>query len=172
MWNRQVKGTVVSPEIKVLFQLIRHSHHRVPTPIHPSSTQGEAGRNHLNEEITPLLPIGLGEQYSQTISNLGHAALMRRCELPYKRKCWTNSRGPLVNSVLWGSHMEGDFIKLCQQRMSADTRGLHRDVVYLGWLIEPSNMSPNAGGGGCWTVEGSYGAQINFGDLTPYLTLT
>jgi hypothetical protein len=28
--------------------------HRVPTPIPPSSTQGKAGRNHLNEEITPL----------------------------------------------------------------------------------------------------------------------
>ncbi len=27
-------------------------------------------------------------------------------------------------------------------------RGLQRDVVYLGWLIEPSDMSPNAGGRG------------------------
>jgi hypothetical protein len=31
-----------------------------------------AGRNHLNEEIPPLLPTGMGERYSQTISNLGH----------------------------------------------------------------------------------------------------
>ncbi len=23
---------------------------------------------------------------------------------PYKRKCWTNSGGPLVNSLLWGLH--------------------------------------------------------------------
>ncbi len=51
--------------------------HRVPIP-----TRGKAGRNHLNEEITPLLPTGIGKQYSQTISNLGHAALLRRCELP------------------------------------------------------------------------------------------
>jgi hypothetical protein len=42
----------------------------------------KAGRNHMNEEITPLLPTGLTEQYSKTISNLGHAALLRRCELP------------------------------------------------------------------------------------------
>jgi hypothetical protein len=34
-----------------------------------------------NEEITPLLPPGIGERYSKTISNLGHAALLRRCGL-------------------------------------------------------------------------------------------
>ena len=39
-------------------------------------------RNRLNEEITPLLPAGIGERCSQTRSNLGHAALLRRCELP------------------------------------------------------------------------------------------
>jgi hypothetical protein len=53
--------------------------HRVPSP--PPSTLVKAGRNHLNEEITPLLLIGIGERYSQTISNLGHVALLRRCEL-------------------------------------------------------------------------------------------
>jgi hypothetical protein len=42
-------------------QLIYHrvcctwKEHSVPTPP-PSSTRGKAGRNHLNEEITPLLP--------------------------------------------------------------------------------------------------------------------
>jgi hypothetical protein len=51
-------------------------------PHPPSSTRGKTGRNHLNEEITPLLPTGIGERFSQTISNLGHAALLRRCELP------------------------------------------------------------------------------------------
>ncbi len=35
----------------------------------------------MNEEITPLLPIVIGERYSQTISNLRHAALLRRREL-------------------------------------------------------------------------------------------
>ncbi len=56
--------------------------HRVPFPTTPSTTQVKAGRNHLNEEITPVLPIVIGELFSQTISNLGHAALLRRCELP------------------------------------------------------------------------------------------
>jgi hypothetical protein len=51
-------------------------------PSFPFSTRGKAGRNHLNEEITPLLPTGIGERFSQTISNLGHAALLRRYELP------------------------------------------------------------------------------------------
>ncbi len=41
-----------------------------------------AGKNNLNEEITPLLPTGIGERYCQTISNLGHAELLRRCEIP------------------------------------------------------------------------------------------
>jgi hypothetical protein len=51
-----------------------------PNP--PSSTRGKAGRNNLNEEITPLLPTEIGERYNQTISNLGQAAVLRRCELP------------------------------------------------------------------------------------------
>ncbi len=55
------------------------------------------------------------------------------------------------------------------------SRGLQRDVVYLGWPKAPSHMSPNAGAGGelrglsQW-VQLYIGAQINFGDLTPYLT--
>ncbi len=40
-----------------------------------------AGKNHLNEEINPLLPPGIGEGCSQTVSNVRHAALLRRCEL-------------------------------------------------------------------------------------------
>ncbi len=63
------------------------------------------------------------------------------------------------------------------------SQGLQRDVVYLCWPIAPQYTSPNAGewGGGGWRVAGSqpmstavhitwHGAQINFGDLTPYLT--
>ncbi len=33
-------------------------------------------------KVIPLLPTGKGERYSQTLSNLGHATLLRRCELP------------------------------------------------------------------------------------------
>jgi hypothetical protein len=54
-------------------------------------------------------------------------------------------------------------------------QGVTKDVAYLGWPIAPSYMSPNAGGGGgCGFLANEYscahGAQINFGDLTPYLT--
>ncbi len=53
--------------------------------------------------------------------------------------------------------------------------GLQRDVVYPAWPIAPSYTSPNAGRG--WELRGvsqwvqlCTGAQVNFGDLTPYLT--
>ncbi len=41
-----------------------------PPPLHVAT----AGKN-------PPLPTGIGERYGQTISNLGHAALLRQCEL-------------------------------------------------------------------------------------------
>jgi hypothetical protein len=59
----------------------------LPTECRPSPPLplrvATAGNNHLNKEITPLLPTGIGERCSQTISNLGQAALLRRCaDLP------------------------------------------------------------------------------------------
>jgi hypothetical protein len=51
------------------------------------------------------------------------------------------------------------------------------DVVYLGWPIMSSHISPNAGGGAKlldlsqW-VQLYTGAQRNFGALTPYLTMS
>jgi hypothetical protein len=56
--------------------------HRVPTPPPLPLRVAKAGRNNFNEEITPILPTGIGDRYSQTISNLGHAAQLRRWELP------------------------------------------------------------------------------------------
>ncbi len=50
----------------------------LPPPLRVAKT----GKNHLSEEINPLLLTGIGERYCQTIANLGHAALLRRCELP------------------------------------------------------------------------------------------
>ncbi len=47
----------------------------------------------------PPPPTGIGERYCQTIPILGHAELLCRCNFPCKRKCWTNSGGPLVNSL-------------------------------------------------------------------------
>jgi hypothetical protein len=48
---------------------------RRPPP--PPLRVGKTGKNHLNEEI---IPTRIGERF--TISNLGHAALLLRCELP------------------------------------------------------------------------------------------
>jgi hypothetical protein len=48
------------------------------------------------------------------------------------------------------------------------SQGVTRDVVCLGWSL-PSYMSPNAGSSAN-EYSCAYGAQINFGDLTPYLT--
>jgi hypothetical protein len=56
--------------------------------------------------------------------------------------------------------------------------GSQRDVVYLGWPIAPSYMSPIRGMGVgvvgsqpmSTDVQCAHGAQRNFVDLTPYLT--
>jgi hypothetical protein len=54
--------------------------------------------------------------------------------------------------------------------MNIGCRGLQRDVVYLGWPIGPSYLSPNAGGGGGEFRGLSQWVQLYTGDLTPYLT--
>ena len=51
------------------------------TPHAPPLSGAKAGRNHFDERNTPPPPIGIGQRYSQTISNLCQAALSRRCEL-------------------------------------------------------------------------------------------
>ncbi len=53
---------------------------RLPPSPPPPLRVAKTGKNNLNEEITPLLPTGIGERFSQTISDLGHAARLRRCE--------------------------------------------------------------------------------------------
>ncbi len=45
---------------------------QLPTPLRVEKTD----KNHLDKEMTPLLPTGIGETFSRTISNLGHAALL------------------------------------------------------------------------------------------------
>jgi hypothetical protein len=50
----------------------------------------------MNEKITPLLPTGIGERYCQTISNLGHAALLRRSETPPIKECAELTHGALL----------------------------------------------------------------------------
>jgi hypothetical protein len=71
---------------------LHHCTQRAPTTSPPPLRVAKIGKNHLNDEITLLLPTGIGKRFkkfSQTISNLGHAVLLRRCELPllYERKC-------------------------------------------------------------------------------------
>jgi hypothetical protein len=56
--------------------------HRVPSPYRLPQCVAKTGKNHSNKEITPLLPTGIVDRFSQPISNLGHAGLLRRCELP------------------------------------------------------------------------------------------
>ncbi len=50
-------------------------HNRVPTPP-PSTTRAKTSRNNLNDEIIRLLPTGIGERYSQTISNLANKRIV------------------------------------------------------------------------------------------------
>ncbi len=59
--------------------------HRMLTPSPLPLRVPKAGRNHLNEEITPLLPTGIGERYSQR-----HAALL----LIHYSEGWTKSTAP------------------------------------------------------------------------------
>jgi hypothetical protein len=69
------------------------------------------------------------------------------------------------------AHREGD-------EESAKFGGLLRDVVFLGWPISALGYESKCWGRGGGEVAGSQpmstavhtGAQINFGDLTPYLT--
>ncbi len=83
-WRSQVEDSFLiyrwRSQLKYCFSIqmaFKGKRHRMPTPYPPFSTRGKAGRNHLNQEITPLLPTGVGEWFSQTISNLGHLAPMR-----------------------------------------------------------------------------------------------
>jgi hypothetical protein len=50
--------------------------HRAPTHSPLSLREAKTGKNNLNKEITTLLSTEMGERFSQTISNLGHAAPM------------------------------------------------------------------------------------------------
>ncbi len=76
--------------------------------------------------------------------------------------------------MFWNFNFNFLWILLYVVRTLSRIRGLQRDVVYLGWPIEPSYISPNAGGEGCGVSANEYscphGAQKNFRDLTPYLT--
>jgi hypothetical protein len=92
---------------------------------------------------------------------------------------------PVIDSAILCSQAESipgilDRLQIRALKSAWLYQGVTRDVVYLGLPIATSYMSPNAGGMG--GVAGSQpmstavqctmyiGSQINFGDLTPYLT--
>ncbi len=82
---------------------------------------------------------------------------------------------PQLSGLMWLPTFWTSFLPQCRES-SFPCREWQRDVVYLGRPTEPSYMSPNVGWGGGelrgqsqW-VQLYTGAQINFGDLTPYLT--
>ena len=112
----------------------------MPTPTSPSSSRGKAGRNHLNEEIIPLLPTGIGERFSRTISNLGHGALLRRCELPpinESAELTRVDRGPLVvNSVLLRFAPTIPYLGKWQLEK------IHLYPLYVHWYRYPEQRVP------------------------------
>ncbi len=71
------------------------THHRARIPSPLPLRVAKTSRNHLNEEFTPLLPTGIGERFYPNLNNLGHAAPLRRCELPL----WTKVLNQLINSL-------------------------------------------------------------------------
>ncbi len=112
-----------------LLQAQGHGTDYRPPPLPPLHV-AKAGRNHLNEKITTLLPTGTGERYSQTMSNLGYAALLCRCELPLQTKVLNQLRGlSIVNSLLCA---QGLLIQIQGDSGSATRNGSHgRCSVYL-----------------------------------------
>ncbi len=91
-------------EVNIQLQIRNPAHHhRVPTPPPTPRHVATAGKYHLNEEITPIIPTGIGERYCQTISNLGHAPMWTP---PINKSAELTSGGPLVNSLLWAHNKE------------------------------------------------------------------
>ncbi len=86
---------------------------------------------------------------------------------------WRNKKSmiwELPRRISWWPRPDDRQLYTDSQRGA--TRRAQRDVVYLGWPIAPSYMSPNAGVRSCWVSANEYscahGDQINFGDLTPF----
>ncbi len=83
----------------------------------------------------------------------------------------SNSGKPTHSILSWKGYQIWRVRDRLYGRCSA---GVAKKYRHLGWPTAPSYMSPNAGGGrelrglSLW-VQLYTGAQINFGDLTPYL---
>ncbi len=96
----------------------------MPTPTLPLRV-AKPGINHLKREIVPVFPTGIGERYSQTISKLGHAALLRRCELP---------RSPPINES--AELTQGSLLLIHYSEVTGCVRVLTKlEVNYINKLI-------------------------------------
>jgi hypothetical protein len=85
----------------------------------------------LNDEITPLLPTGVGERYSQSISNLGHAALSRRYTPPFNESDELNK---LTQGVYGNLH-----VKI--PRLTKYEKIFHQTMgMYVGKFLEIENI--------------------------------
>jgi hypothetical protein len=61
-WTRHYTSLCSSESLLIYFLLSVHENHRAPTLSLLPLRMPKAGKNHLlNEEITPLLPTGIGE---------------------------------------------------------------------------------------------------------------
>ncbi len=87
------------------------SKHRVPTPPLPLRV-GKAGRKIIWKRKLPPPPRWERRSIQPNHIKFRTCSAVAPMWTPsYKRKCWGNSGGPLVNSLLWGSKM--DYIVLC-----------------------------------------------------------
>ncbi len=142
-------------------------HSADPPPPPPVAT---AGKNHLKEEITPLLPTGIGELYSQTQNHFKFRTGSVLAPM------WTppinESAEPTLGALLL-IHYSGAY----PNAIALHARGVTKRCRLSCWPIAPSYLSPSqmrGEGGICGVSANEYnyahGAQINFWDLTPYLT--
>jgi hypothetical protein len=83
--NRDRKRCIlIKPRVK---PEINHSGSKGADPFPPIIYAKEGRQNSFEpKKLPPFLPTGIGERYSQTILNLGHAALLRRSKIPLYAK--------------------------------------------------------------------------------------
>jgi hypothetical protein len=81
MGTRHLYWILTGPSFAVCHPQLPRSPHRARIPSTLPLRVAKTGRNHLNEEFTPLLPTVIGARFEPNLINLGHAAPWRRCEL-------------------------------------------------------------------------------------------
>ncbi len=100
VWVRPCHHPQHQPAHQLFYRSVCMSRSQGADP--PPSMRGKAGRNYWNEEITPLLPTGIGEQFSQTICiKFNTCSALAPMWTPPINESAELTRGALVNSVLW-----------------------------------------------------------------------